>query len=84
MKKIKIEKIEDIYPLTIVTMRYGGKIIIFNSESDNSKIHEVQLEEEPYHDLHNWLEKNIAPQYYGVGVDLWDAFEDYKKRYYEY
>jgi hypothetical protein len=25
MKKDKIEKIEDIYPLTIVTMRYGGK-----------------------------------------------------------
>lgn len=56
MKKDKIEKIEDIYPLTIVTMRYGGKIVIFNFESDNSNIHEIQLGEEPHYRLNEWME----------------------------
>ena len=84
MKKEDIEKIEDIYPLTIVTMRYGGKIVIFNSESDNSKIHDVQLDEEPHYRLSEWMEENVSPQCYGIGDTIWNAFEDYKKRHYGY
>jgi hypothetical protein len=84
MKKDKIEKIEDIYPLTIVTRRYGGKIVIFNSESDNSNIHEIQLGEEPHYRLKELMEENVSPQCYGIGDTVWNAFEDYKKRLYEY
>lgn len=84
MEKEKIEKIEDIYPLTIVTMRYGGKIVIFNSESDNKKIQTIQLTEDPRYNLKEWMEQNIFPQCYGIGDTVWDAFEDYKKRYYNY
>lgn len=79
----KIEVVEDIYPLTIVKMRYGGKIIILNSESDNSKIHDIQLDEESSYRLSEWLEENISPQCYGFGNTIFDAFEDYKKRYNE-
>lgn len=79
----KIEVVEDIYPLTIVKMNYGGKIIILNSESDNSEIHDIQLDEEPSYRLSEWLEENISPQCYGVGNTIFDAFEDYKKRYNE-
>ncbi len=75
-----MENIEDIYPLTIITMRYGGKVVIFNSESDNSNIHEVQLSEERMYDLNEWLDKNVSPQCYGIGETILEAFEDYKKR----
>jgi hypothetical protein len=84
MKKNNIEKIEDIYPLTIVKMRYGGKIVIFNSESDNSKIHDVQLDDYPFYSLDKWMDENISPQCYGIGDTIWNAFEDYKKRHYGY
>lgn len=83
MKKLKIEKIDDIYPLTIFIMKYGGKIIILNSESLNSKIIEIQFDENPSYDLEEWMVKNISPIHYGIGYDITDAFEDYKKRYYE-
>ena len=82
MKKHTIEKIEEIYPLTIITMRYGGKIVIFNSESDNVNINNVQLSEEFSYGLIEWMETNISPQCYGIGTTIWEAFEDYKKRYY--
>lgn len=84
MKKDKIENIEDIYPLTIVQMRYGGKYVIFNMESDNSNIHEVQLGEEPHYELEKWMDENISPCGYGIGDTIWTAFEDYKKRHYGY
>lgn len=61
MKKHTIEKIEYIYPLTIITMRYGGKIVIFNSESDNVNINNVQLSEEFSYGLIEWMETNISP-----------------------
>lgn len=84
MEKNKIEKIEDIYPLTIVQMRYGGKYVIFNNESDNTLIHNIQLGEEPHYNLEQWMDENVAPGNYGIGDTIWEAFEDYKKRYYNY
>ena len=84
MKKEKIEKVEDIYPLTIISMRYGGKIVIFNRESDSEDIHEIQLGEEAHYDLNKWLDEHISPNCYGVGATIWEAFEDFKKRYYDY
>lgn len=84
MKKDKIEKIEDIYPLTIINMRYGGKIIIFNLTSGNPVIHEAQSDEEPHYGLEEWMEDNLSQHCYGIGDTIYDAFEDYKRRYYGY
>lgn len=41
----KIENIDDIYPLTIVKMRYGNKIVIFNVDNDDGFIDSVQGDE---------------------------------------
>jgi len=83
-KKIKVEKIEDIYPLTIISMRYGGKIVIANTIAENSVIQDLQELEEPHYDLEKWIDKNVFPNYYGIGDTVYNAFEDYKKRYYNY
>jgi macrodomain Ter protein organizer (MatP/YcbG family) len=83
-KKIKIEKIEDIYPLTIVKMRFGGKIVIFNADSDAGFVDSVQGDEEVYYVINEWLEKHVSPCLYGIGDTIYEAFENYKKRYYNY
>lgn len=85
----EIKRIEDIYPLTIVRMRYGGKFVILNADVDSG---EGVLEETPswadylqgyeeamYH-TDEWLENTVAPCLYGIGESLELAFEDYKKR----
>ena len=77
---MKINKIEDIYPLTIISMQYGGKIIIFNMESDNINIPNLQLCEEPSYYLDEYLESNISPCNYGVGETIFEAFENYKNK----
>ena len=84
MKKELIETIDDIYPLTIIKMRYGGKIIIFNMESDSAFIHDLQLAEEHSCNLLEYLEEKLAPANYGVAETIWEAFENYKKRLYNY
>jgi len=80
----KIENIEDIYPLTIVKMRYGGKIVIFNADNDSGFVDSVQGDEEVYYVINDWLEEHVSPCLYGIGDTIWSAFEDYKKRLYEY
>jgi len=82
--KEKIEKIEDIYPLTIISPRYKDVFVIFNRNSDSEQIHDVELNEEISYELDAWLQENISPNCYGVGGTIWEAFEDYKKRYYNY
>ena len=39
MENKKFKDYEDIYPLTIVKMRYGGKYVAFNAESDSELIY---------------------------------------------
>ena len=86
--KIKIENIEDIYPLTIVSMRYGGKIVILNAEVDAGEANGniswsnlIQGDEETFYRIDEWLEENVKPCLYGIGDSILDAFEDYKIRY---
>ena len=74
------KNIEDIYPLTIIKMRYGGKIVIFNCESDSEMVGDVQMDEEPYHRLEEWMEENVAPCKYGIGNTVYEAFTDYQIR----
>jgi len=39
---------EDIYPLTLIQMRYGGKYIAFNAEEDAGFVQNVNTEEVHY------------------------------------
>jgi hypothetical protein len=66
---------EDIYPLTLIQMRYGGKYIAFNAEEDARFVKNVNTEEVHYH-LNEWLEKNVDPCPYGVGETIMDAMNN--------
>jgi len=71
--------IEEIFPLTIVMMRYGGKIVICNTIADNSTIQDLQESEEPMYDIDGYITKWSCFDY-GYGDTIWQAFEDYQKR----
>ena len=76
MKNKRIyETWEDIYPLTLIQMRFGGKYIAFKAEEDASFIHEVNVEEVHYQ-LEKWLEENVDPCPYGVGNTVMDAMNN--------
>ena len=66
---------EDIYPLTLIQMRYGGKYIAFNAGEDAGFVQNVNTEEVHYQ-LNEWLEKNVNPCPYGVGETIMDAMNN--------
>lgn len=70
----KFKNYEDIYPLTIVQMRYGGKYVAFNMESDSSLIHDVQLGEEAMYDIKKYIEDKYSGSY-GIGDTVWAALD---------
>lgn len=72
---MNINHYEDIYPLTLIQMRYGGKYVAFNIESDNELIHEVQLGEEAMHNLEQFLEERTFYHNFGIGDTIWEALE---------
>ena len=86
--KREIEKIEDIYPLTIVKTRFG-KIVICNFEVDAGEgdktlemswTNYIQGVEEVQYRLNEWMEDNVEPCLYGIGNTLSEAFDNYKER----
>ena len=66
---------EDIYPLTLIQMRYGGKYVVFNAEEGVTFVQNVNTEEVHYQ-LNEWLEKNVNPCPYGVGETIMDAMNN--------
>ena len=66
---------EDIYPLTLITMRYGGKYVAFNVEEDSGFVQGVNREEVSY-ELGAWLERNVDPCPYGVGDTIMEAMNN--------
>jgi len=66
---------EDIHPLTLVKMRFGGKYVAFNAEEDTSFVQEVNTEEVYYH-LEDWLKEHVDPCPYGVGSTIMDAMNN--------
>ena len=66
---------EDIYPLTLITMRYGGKYVAFNAEEDSGFVQAVNREEVSYR-LNDWLEENVDPCPYGVGDTIMEAMNN--------
>ena len=66
---------EDIYPLTLITMRCGGKYVAFNAGEDSGFVQDVNTEEVSY-ELEAWLERNVDPCPYGVGSTIMDTMND--------
>ena len=75
MNKKIYETWEDIYPFTLIQMRFGGKYIAFNAEQDSGFVQEVNTEEVHYR-LNEWLEENVDPCPYGVGNTIMDAMNN--------
>lgn len=75
MSKRTYKTWEDIYPLTIINMRYGDKYIAFNAEVDSGFVQDVNTEEVHY-ELKAWLERNVDPCPYGVGSTIMDALNN--------
>jgi hypothetical protein len=86
--KQEIEKIEDIYPLTIVKTLFG-KIVICNFEVDAGEgdetlkmswVNYIQGVEEVQYRLNEWMKDKVEPCLYGIGNTISEAFDDYKER----
>jgi len=59
---------EDIYPLTLIKLRFKG-YVAFMAEEDASFVQEVNNEEVSYR-LEEWLEENVSPCPYSVGETI--------------
>ena len=65
---------EDIYPLTLIKMRFGGKYVAFNLEEDLGIIQSTNTEEVHYA-LDSWLEAHVFCPY-GVGRTIKEAMDN--------
>jgi len=65
---------EDIYPLTLINLRFGG-YVAFNAEEDSGFVQDVNTEEVSY-ELEAWLKRNVYPCPYGVGTTVMDAMNN--------
>jgi hypothetical protein len=75
MSKTIYKTWEDIHPLTLIQMRFGGRYIAFNAEEDAKFIQEVNTEE-VFYQLDSWLEENVSPCPYGTGLTIIDAMNN--------
>lgn len=70
---------EEIYPLTVIQMRYGGKYVAFQTESDARVVINTQLNEEAMYDVKGYIEKQYFGLY-GVGDNIFSALNDLIKK----
>ena len=84
-----IERIEDIYPLTIIKTRFGGRIVILNADVDAGEGDDrldmswsnyIQGVENIQVRLEKWMDEYVTCLY-GIGDNLTEAFEDYKNKF---
>ena len=78
MNKRVYKQWEDIYPLTLINLRFGG-YVAFKAEEDASFIQEVNTEEVIYQ-LEEWLKENVDPCPYGVGKTIMEAMNNLLER----
>ncbi len=69
---------EEIYPLTLIKLRFGG-YIAFNAEEDAEFVQEVNTEEISFR-LESWLEENVDPCPYGVGRTITETMNNLLER----
>ena len=74
MNKRVYKQWEDIYPLTLIKLRFGG-YVAFKAEEDASFIQEVNTEEVSYQ-LEEWLKENVSPCPYGTGKTIMEAMNN--------
>ena len=75
MSKRQYKEWEDIYPLTLIQMRYGDKYVAINCEEDSGHIQNVNTEEVHYR-LEEWLEEKVSPCPYGVGTTIMECMNN--------
>lgn len=78
MSKRVYKEWEDIYPLTLINLRFGG-YVAFNAEEDSGFVQSVNNEEVCY-ELNDWLEREVAPCPYGIGKTIMEAMNDLLKK----
>jgi hypothetical protein len=74
MNKRVYKEWEEIYPLTLVNLRFGG-YIAFNAEEDSRFVQSINTEEVCY-ELNDWLEREVDPCLYGVGKTIMEAMNN--------
>lgn len=74
MNKRVYKQWEDIYPLTLIKLRFSG-YVAFKAEQDARFIQEVNTEEVSYQ-LEAWLKENVSPCPYGVGETIMEAMNN--------
>lgn len=80
--KKQINRIEDIYPMTIVHMRHG-KFAIIEACCDADCVNSLEGNEEWQYDPHHFMKDEWEHINYGIGEDIYSAFIDFQKRYNE-
>ena len=77
-----INRIEDIWPLTIINPRFNKNFVILNSDSKSFFVESIEDDEEIAFCLDVWLEDHVSSCCcYGVGETIDKAFKDFQKRY---
>ncbi len=76
----KINKIEDIYPMTIVHMRHG-KFAIVEANCNADCVNSLEGNEEWQYDPHKFMKEEWEHINYGIGTDVLSAFLDFQERY---
>jgi hypothetical protein len=74
MDKRLYKEWEDIYPLTLINLRFGG-YVAFNADEDARFVQSVNTEEVSY-ELKDWLEREVDPCPYGVGQTIMEAMNN--------
>ena len=74
MTKKVYKEWEDIYPLTLINLRFGG-YVAFKAEEDADFIQSVNNEEVSY-ELVSWLEREVDPCPYGIGKTITEAMNN--------
>jgi len=70
-----VKTYEEIYPLTVIQMKYGGKYVAFQTESDARVVIDTQMDEEAMYDVKGHIEKQFFGLY-GVGDTVFSALDN--------
>ena len=80
MKNNKPNKIEDVYPLTIICMKHG-KFAIVESHANSYCVNSLENDEEVQYDPNTFMYNEWDYINYGIGSDINSAFDDFLKRF---
>jgi len=75
-----MKKIEDIYPLTIISTKFGD-IVIIEGLACSACISSLQEDEEVGYEPRRFMNDKWSHVNYGLGTSIHSAFDDFKFRY---